>query len=74
MEMRGAKIELLDESTWVLSIWAETVEPVLVFTPLEYVGVEVDPHKQTREQAAGSRLKEIEPGSNPLFSRINPAL
>ena len=60
MEIAGAKIEFLDESTWGTVIFgAENVEPLLGVTALESVGVEVDPHNATLNKLPASRLRGI---------------
>ena len=58
MEIAGARIEFLDESTWGTVIFgAEHVEPLLGVTALESVGVEVDPHNATLNKLPASRLR-----------------
>ena len=58
MEITGAKIELMDESTWGTVIFgANNVEPLLGVTALESVGIEVDPHNATLNKLPASQLK-----------------
>ena len=62
MDIAGAKIEFLDESTWGTVIFgAENVEPLLGVTALESVGVEVDPHNATLNKLPASRLRGLRP-------------
>ena len=62
MDIAGAKIEFLNESTWGTVIFgAENVEPLLGVTALESVGVEVDPHNATLNKLPASRLREFRP-------------
>ena len=62
MDIAGAKIEFMDESTWGTVIFgAENVEPLLGVTALESVGIEVDPHNATLNKLPASRLKGFRP-------------
>ena len=62
MEIAGAKIEFLGESTWGTVIFgAENVEPLLGVTALESVGVEVDPHNATLNKLPATRLRGFRP-------------
>ena len=54
MDIAGAELEFMGESTYGTVIFgAENVEPLLGVTALESVGIEVDPHNETLEQAVG---------------------
>ena len=58
MDIAGAKIEFLDESTWGTVIFGRAnAEPLLGVTALESVGVEVDPHNATLNKLPASRLR-----------------
>ena len=62
MDIAGAKIEFLDESTWGTVIFgAENVEPLLGVTALESVGVEIDPHNATLNKLPATRLRGFRP-------------
>ena len=62
MEIAGARIEFMDESTWGTVIFgAENVEPLLGVTALESVGIEVDPHNATLNKLSASRLRGFRP-------------
>ena len=62
MDIAGADIELLGESTYGAVIFgAENVEPLLGVTALESVGIEVDPHNQTLNKLPATRLRGFRP-------------
>ncbi len=66
MDIAGAKIEFMDESTWGTVIFgAENVEPLLGVTALESVGVEVDPHNASLNKLPASRLRGFRPKPSP---------
>ena len=64
MDIAGAKIEFMDESTSVI-FGAENVEPLLGVTALESVGVEVDPHNASLNKLPASRLRGLRPKPSP---------
>ena len=62
MDIAGADIEFMDESTYGTVIFgAENVEPLLGVTALESVGIEVDPHNATLNKLPASRLRGFRP-------------
>ena len=62
MDIAGARIELMDESTLGTVIFGEeNVEPLLGVTALESVGIEVDPHNATLNKLPASRLRGFRP-------------
>ena len=62
MDIAGADIEFMDESTYgTVILGAENVEPLLGVTALESVGIEVDPHNATLNKLPASRLRGFRP-------------
>ena len=58
MDITGADIELMGESTYGTVVFGEDdAEPLLGVTVLESVGIEIDPHNQSMKKLPSIRMR-----------------